>query len=79
VRGGTIAIPSVLGLPIATQNPVSLALTLPGVSTNRYSFGVSTFSVNGARPVEQLSPSAIQATQVNQYFFILPESHLLFA
>ena len=49
VRGGVISPASMVNLPIATQNPVSLALTLPGVSTNRYSFGASTFSVNGAR------------------------------
>ena len=28
---------------------MSLALTLPGVSTNRFGFGVGTFSVNGSR------------------------------
>ena len=49
VRGGTITTQSLTELPIASQNPVSLVLTLPGVSTNRYSFGVATFSVNGAR------------------------------
>src|SRR3954447_13194215 len=49
VRGGTITTANLINLPIASQNPVSLALTLPGVSTNRYSFGQSTFSVNGAR------------------------------
>lgn len=49
VRGGTISTKSLTNLPIASQNPVMLALTLPGVSTNRYSFGQSTFSVNGAR------------------------------
>lgn len=49
VRGGTITTKNLVNLPIATQNPVSLTLTLPGVTTNRYGFGVSTFSVNGAR------------------------------
>src|SRR5215472_4232400 len=49
VRGGTISAQSVIALPIPTQNPVMLTLTLPGVSTNRYSFGIDTFSVNGAR------------------------------
>ncbi|MGI8742684.1 MAG: carboxypeptidase regulatory-like domain-containing protein [Bryobacteraceae bacterium] len=49
VRGGTITTQNIIELPIASQNPVSLALTLPGVSTNRYSFGVGTFSVNGGR------------------------------
>ena len=49
VRGGSITAVNAVNLPVASQNPVSLSLTLPGVSTNRYSFGVSTFSVNGAR------------------------------
>ena len=49
VRGGTINTLSILALPIATQNPVMLALNLPGVSTNKFSFGQATFSVNGAR------------------------------
>ena len=49
VRGGIISVQSLVNLPIASQNPVSLALTLPGVSTNRYSFGTGTFSVNGSR------------------------------
>ena len=49
VRGGTLNTQSIIELPIANQNPVSLALTLPGVSTNRYSFGSGTFSVNGSR------------------------------
>ena len=49
VRGGTITASSAINLPITNQNPVSLVLTLPGVSSNRYSFGVGTFPVNGAR------------------------------
>jgi hypothetical protein len=49
VRGGTITSVNMTNLPLASQNPVMLALTLPGVSSNRYSFGVNTFSVNGAR------------------------------
>jgi outer membrane receptor protein involved in Fe transport len=49
VRGGTISNQNILELPIASQNPVMLALTLPGVTTNRYSFGQDTFSVNGGR------------------------------
>jgi hypothetical protein len=49
VRGGTITTQNIVNLPIANQNPVSLALTLPGVSMNRYSFGTGTFSVNGSR------------------------------
>jgi hypothetical protein len=49
VRGGSLTSTNIVSLPVASQNPVSLSLTLPGVSTNRYSFGVNTFSVNGAR------------------------------
>ncbi|MFN2453227.1 MAG: carboxypeptidase regulatory-like domain-containing protein [Pyrinomonadaceae bacterium] len=49
VRGGNISPKQITELPIGTRNPVDLALTLPGVSTNRGSQGVGTFSVNGAR------------------------------
>lgn len=49
VRGGNISERQVTELPIASRNPVSLALTLPGVSSNRNGFGIGTFSVNGAR------------------------------
>ncbi|HYE14057.1 MAG TPA: carboxypeptidase regulatory-like domain-containing protein [Pyrinomonadaceae bacterium] len=49
VRGGNIPETQITELPIALRNPVSLALTLPGISTNRYGAGVATFSVNGAR------------------------------
>lgn len=49
VRGATLNATNIINLPVATQNPVSLALAIPGISTNRYSFGVGTFSVNGAR------------------------------
>lgn len=49
VRGGNIDKHSITELPFAGRNPVSLALTLPGVSTNRFGFGVGTFSVNGSR------------------------------
>ena len=48
VRGGNITSRQITELPIAA-NPVALALTLPGVSSNRGGFGVGTFSVNGAR------------------------------
>ena len=48
VRGGNIPSKNITELPIA-GNPVALALTLPGVSSNRGGFGVGTFSVNGAR------------------------------
>ncbi len=49
VRGGNIDERKITELPFAGRNPVSLALTLPGVSTNRFGFGVGTFSVNGGR------------------------------
>ena len=49
VRGGTIATKSVVELPIQSRNPNLIALTLPGVSTNRFGLGSSTFSVNGSR------------------------------
>lgn len=49
VRSTTLISQTLVALPIATQNPVSLALTAPGVSSNRFSFGQATFSVNGAR------------------------------
>lgn len=49
VRGGNIEAARITELPIAGRNPVALALTLPGVSSNRYGFGVGTFSVNGSR------------------------------
>ena len=49
VRGGNIDSKRIIELPIALRNPVALALTLPGVSTNRFGFGTSTFSVNGGR------------------------------
>src|SRR5215468_2254989 len=49
VRGGNIDASRLTERPIATRNPVSLALTLPGVSTNRFSTGVQSFSVNGGR------------------------------
>jgi len=49
VRGGNISPRQITELPIALRNPVALALTLPGVVSNRGGFGVGTFSVNGAR------------------------------
>lgn len=49
MRGGNIDSTRVTQLPIASRNPALLALTLPGVSTNRFGFGVMTFSVNGGR------------------------------
>ena len=49
VRGGNIDSTRVTELPVSSRNPTMLALTLPGVSTNRFGFGVMTFSVNGGR------------------------------
>jgi hypothetical protein len=49
VRGGNIDAARIVDLPVADRNPVTLALTLPGVSTNRFGFGVDTFAVNGSR------------------------------
>lgn len=49
VRGGNIEQQRITELPVAGRNPVALALTLPGVSSNRFGFGVGTFSVNGSR------------------------------
>ncbi len=49
VRGGNIESTRITELPNNSRNPVALALTVPGVSTNRYGFGVATFSVNGSR------------------------------
>src|SRR5262245_4878047 len=49
VRGGNIDSALITELPTATRNPVSLALTLAGVSTNRFGFGDTTFVVNGGR------------------------------
>jgi outer membrane receptor protein involved in Fe transport len=48
VRGGNISTRQITELPVAA-NPTALALTLPGVVTNRTGVGVGTFSVNGAR------------------------------
>lgn len=48
VRGGNISTRQITELPVAA-NPTALALTLPGVVTNRTGVGIGTFSVNGAR------------------------------
>ena len=49
VRGGNIDKRQITELPVGTRNPVALALTLPGVTTNRQGVGVGTFVINGAR------------------------------
>ena len=48
VRGGNISTRQITDLPVGS-NPTALALTLPGIVTNRTGVGVGTFSVNGAR------------------------------
>ncbi|MBM3787237.1 MAG: TonB-dependent receptor [Acidobacteria bacterium] len=48
-RGGNISALQAAELPFSGRNPTALALTLPGVSTNRFGFGIGTFSVNGSR------------------------------
>jgi outer membrane receptor protein involved in Fe transport len=48
VRGGNISTRQITDLPVPS-NPVSLALTIPGVVTNRTGVGIGTFSINGAR------------------------------
>ncbi|MBY0508402.1 MAG: carboxypeptidase regulatory-like domain-containing protein [Bryobacteraceae bacterium] len=49
VRGATVSGVVSAELPVASRNPTLLALTLPGVSSNRGGFGTATFSVNGGR------------------------------
>jgi Carboxypeptidase regulatory-like domain/TonB-dependent Receptor Plug Domain/TonB dependent receptor len=49
VRGGSIETKDITELPFSNRNPVTLVLNLPGVTTNRQSNGVATFSVNGTR------------------------------
>jgi outer membrane receptor protein involved in Fe transport len=49
IRGDSIASRTIIQLPFATRDVAQLGLTLPGVSTNRFGFGVGTFSVNGSR------------------------------
>jgi outer membrane receptor protein involved in Fe transport len=49
VRGANVSGTQITQLPVALRNAVALALTVPGVTSNRAAFGVATFSVNGAR------------------------------
>lgn len=49
VRGGNIPSATLTYLPMASRDAAAFALTLPGVSTNRFGWGVGTFSVNGSR------------------------------
>ncbi len=49
VRGGNVEQTQIIQLPYSNRNPVSLALTVPGVATNRFANGRETFTVNGSR------------------------------
>ncbi len=49
VRGGNVNAQQITELPFAIRNPTELALNLPGVSTNRFGRGDTTYIVNGAR------------------------------
>jgi hypothetical protein len=49
VRGGNLEAAQITQLPLSNRDPVQLALTLPGVSTDRSGFSYATFVVNGAR------------------------------
>jgi hypothetical protein len=53
VRGGNIDSTRITELPINSRNPVSLALTVPGVSTTAMVSASRHFSQWFARPVEQ--------------------------
>ena len=50
VRGGNISTVLAVQLPVnGSRNPNMLAITLPGVTEQRFGPGISTFSVNGSR------------------------------
>lgn len=49
VRGGNIDSKRIMELPFQNLNPTQLALTLPGVSTERFGFSQNTYSINGSR------------------------------
>jgi len=49
VRGASLNLTSYSNLPLASRDVAQFALTLPGVSSNRFGYGVGTFSVNGSR------------------------------
>lgn len=48
-HGGNINQSQIAQLPISNRDPTQLGLILPGVVTNRFAWGVATFSVNGSR------------------------------
>jgi outer membrane receptor protein involved in Fe transport len=49
VRASNITTKQIDELPLATRNPYMLALTAPGVTTNKFTTPTGTFSVNGGR------------------------------
>jgi outer membrane receptor protein involved in Fe transport len=48
-RGSNVDAVTIVDLPQSSRDPAQFALTLPGVSSNRFGFGVGTFVVNGSR------------------------------
>jgi hypothetical protein len=49
VRGGNLEAAQITQLPFSSRDATALALTLPGVSTDRSGFSNATFIVNGSR------------------------------
>lgn len=49
VRSSNITTKQIDELPLASRNPYMLALTVPGVTTNKFTTPSATFSVNGGR------------------------------
>jgi hypothetical protein len=49
VRASNITTKQIDELPLASRNPAMLALTAPGVTTNKFTTPADTFSVNGGR------------------------------
>ena len=49
VRASNISTKQIDELPLASRNPYMLALTAPGVTTNKFTTPSATFSVNGGR------------------------------
>jgi outer membrane receptor protein involved in Fe transport len=49
IRGSNISATTIVELPQDTRDPAQFALTLPGVSTNRFGFATNSFVVNGSR------------------------------
>jgi hypothetical protein len=49
VRGSNIETRPIADLPYASRNPADLALTIPGVVSNKFNFSTGAFAVNGTR------------------------------